>query len=156
VSVKVRDWTESDLGPIARLYYETVRHVNAHDYRSAQIEAWAPEVFPESYWAERFIPYRVFVAQHAGRVAGFIEFDPGGHIDCLYVHHACQRAGVGRALMERIHHEAATADTARLHADVSITARPFFSSMGFAMLREQTRHYRGQDFAQFLMEKRLR
>jgi putative acetyltransferase len=58
--------------------------------------------------------------------------------------------------MQRIHREAVAFATARLSADVSITARPFFSSMGFALLREQTRHYRGLEFEQFLMEKRLR
>ena len=155
MSIVVRQYHPSDLAPIARLYYDTVHRINAADYSPEQIAAWAPTIYPEAYWRKRFARYRVFVAVRDGNIAGFAEFDPCGHIDCFYVHHACQRRGAGRALLRQIETETRAAEASRLHANVSTTARPFFVAMGFHVVREQTERYRGCDFQQFLMEKHL-
>lgn len=151
----VRLWREADLRPIAWLYYDTVRLVNARHYTPAQIAAWAPEVYPEDYWRRRFATRRAFVAELDGVVAGFAELEPPGHVDCFYVHHALQGRHVGSALMQRLLDEGAGLGAKRLHANVGVTARAFFESQGFVVLREQARSYRGQRFRQFLMERRL-
>ncbi len=82
----------------------------------------------------------------------------GAHraIDCFYVHHARQHKGIGATLMARIEREARSRGNARLHADVSITAEPFFRRMGFRILRRVTKFYRNRTFRQTAMEKRLR
>ncbi len=150
----VRAWREADLGAIARLYFDTVRTVNARDYTAEQIAAWAPRVEPEDYWRARFATRRAFVAEVDGALAGFCELEPPGHVDCFYVHHAHQGRGVGAAMMRALADAAAALGAAKLHADVSLTARPFFERQGFVVVREQVRDYRGQRFRQFLMERR--
>ncbi|NIR45834.1 MAG: GNAT family N-acetyltransferase, partial [Gemmatimonadetes bacterium] len=60
------------------------------------------------------------------RIVGFTELDPNGHIDCFFVHHAWQRRGIGTRLMERVVETAVRDSIARLFAEVSITAEPFF------------------------------
>jgi putative acetyltransferase len=150
----IRAVQPSDLTEIARLFYETVHHVNAQDYTPEQIEAWAPEVYESSFWADRFQNYPVYVAEEEGQVVGFAEFD-AGHIDCFYVHHQWQRCGVGSQLMAHIEADARSQNIPRLFSEVSVTARPFFERHGFCVEREHNRLHREVLFQQFLMEKPL-
>jgi putative acetyltransferase len=151
----VRAWREADLPAVSRLYFETVRNVNARDYTPEQIAAWAPRVEADDYWRERFATRRAFVAEVDGAIAGFAELEPPGHVDCFYVHHGFQARGIGALMMRRLADEAAALGADRLHAEVSVTARAFFDSQGFAVIRAVTREYRGQRYRQFLMERRL-
>lgn len=152
----IRHARPDDCPQIARLYYATVRQVNARHYTPVQIRAWAPEVYPAAYWRRRQGQYlAVFVAESAGVITGFTELEPDGGIDCFYVHHAWQGCGVGSRLLARLVAEARRRRLPRLYADVSLTAQPFFRRQGFRVVRRQTRYYRHQFFRQFFMEKRL-
>jgi hypothetical protein len=86
-------------------------------------------------------------------VVGFAEFEPNGHIDCFYVHHNFQGVGVGTALMHEIEMEAREKLLPRIYAEVSITARPFFASKGFQVIKQQTVRIRGVELTNFVMEK---
>lgn len=152
----IRRVKRPDIPQIARLYYETVHRVNARDYTAEQIRAWAPRIYPDSFWQRRFRRYTVFVAQDEETIVGFAELSPTGEIDCFYVHHARQQKGIGATLMARIERQARSHGNARLQADVSITAEPFFRRMGFRVVRRQTKIYRNRSFEQAVMEKRLR
>jgi putative acetyltransferase len=149
----IRRVRRSDIPQISRLYYETIRRVNSRDYSPEQIRAWAPRVYPDSYWQRRFRRYRVFVAEEDGRIAGFAELALSGDIDCFYVHHARQRKGIGAALMARIEREARRQIHGRLRADVSITAEPLFRRLGFKAVRRQIKIYRNRAFKQAVMTK---
>ncbi len=129
--------------------------MNICDYTIEQIHAWAPRIYPDTFWQRHFRRYNVFVAEEDEAVIGFAELSPTGEIDCFYVHHARQHRGGGAALMARIEREARCRGNARLHADVSITAAPFFCRMGFRVVRRQTKIYRNRAFKQAVMEKRL-
>jgi putative acetyltransferase len=154
--MQVRRYKGSDISQIARLYYETVHRINAKDYSGSQLLAWAPRIYPNAYWRQRFIRFQVFVVVQNGEVAGFCELERTGHLDCLYVHHRWQGRGVGSSLVRRVEREARSRGIARLFADVSITARPFFQKAGFRVIRRQKKIYRNRCFRQFFMEKRLR
>lgn len=157
--MQLREARTEDIPQISQLYFDTVHHINAKDYNPRQIQAWAPEVYDQQFWAPRFQRYQVFVIEHEHEheheILGFCEFESDGHIDCFYVHHAWQGKGVGTRMMERIVEEAKRRQLHRLYADVSITALPFFQHQGFSVLHEQQRSYRGLRFTMFEMEKAL-
>jgi putative acetyltransferase len=153
--MQIRRVKRADVSQISRLYYETVHRMNSRDYSPEQIDAWAPRIYPDTFWQRRFRRYRVLVAEEEDAVVGFAELAPTGEIDCFYVHHACQHRGVGSALMARIERDARGHGNSRLTADVSITAEPFFRRMGFKVVRRQVKIYRNQAFKQAVMEKRL-
>lgn len=153
--LQVRRARRADAGPIAHLYYDTVRHVNVRDYGEAQIEAWAPRVYDARFWHRRFKRYRVFVAVAGAQIVGFAELGEDGHIDCFYVHHRWQGCGVGSLLMRHIVAEARKRHLSRLFADVSLTAEGFFRRAGFHVRRRQKKIYHRRAFIQFFMEKRL-
>ena len=152
----VRLATPEDVPQIVRLFYDTVHLVNARDYTSAQVHAWAPDVPDPEQWISMRLPTRItFVADDHGTVAGFGELERNGHIDCLYCHHAYQRQGVGAAIYRRIEEQARALSIARLFAEASITARPFFERQGFSLVRQQTVVRQGAELTNFVMEKIL-
>ena len=154
--MKLRMIKDVDIPAISALYYHTVRRVNSRDYNPQQIDAWAPEIAPNSFWQSRFGNYQVIVAEDDAGVVGFAEFDNiGGRIDCFYVHHERQRVGIGAALLGHIEDQARRRNLHRLFADVGITAKPFFAKYGFTVVTEQECPYRGCSFKQYAMEKPL-
>ncbi|MEN8259888.1 MAG: GNAT family N-acetyltransferase [Pseudomonadota bacterium] len=154
-AVVVRKARIGDASAVGRLYYGTVRTINARDHTDKQIEAWAPWVYPNGYWINRFKRYCIFVAELAGEIVGFAELNETGGIDCFYVHHLYQGRGVGARLMKRVEQQARKNHNARLHADVSVTAKAFFGKMGFRVVRRHKKIYRRRVFRQFQMAKPL-
>ena len=152
----IRDYQDRDAEALMRLFYDTVRHVNAQHYTPQQVEAWAPaEGMDVERWRARLAGTRPSVAVEGGVVVGFAELEDDGHIDAFYVHHAHQRQGIGTRLLEAICATARARGLRRLVAAVSITARPFFEAHGFDVVVEQNVHVRGESLRNFVMEKRL-
>jgi GNAT superfamily N-acetyltransferase/aminoglycoside phosphotransferase (APT) family kinase protein len=151
--VQVRCYQDGDAKHIASIFYNTVHTVNAKDYTKEQLNAWAPYYDNYAVWQEKYAKLNPFVATIDGTIVGFAEFEPNGHIDCFYVHHEFQGAGVGTALMGEIEMEAREKLLPRIYAEVSITARPFFVSKGFQVIKQQTVGIRDIELTNFLMEK---
>ena len=51
--ITLHDYTPADLEAVLTLFYETVHTVNAGDYSSAQLDAWAPRVPDRVAWQAR-------------------------------------------------------------------------------------------------------
>jgi GNAT superfamily N-acetyltransferase len=151
--VQVRCYQDGDAKHIASIYYNTVHTVNAKDYTKEQLNAWAPYHDNYTAWQEKCAKLNPFVAIIDGAIVGFAEFEPNGHIDCFYVHHEFQGAGVGTALMREIEMEAREKLLPRIYAEVSITAKPFFVKKGFQVIKQQTVRIRDIELTNFLMEK---
>lgn len=153
--IKIRLFAAPDAEQVAQLFHETVREVNARDYSSAQVRAWAPDDVHFRDWAAVCASRFTYVAEEAGAIAGFAELEPNGHIDCFYCHKDYQRRGVGSQLYQAIEAKALELLISRLFVEVSTTAKPFFQRMGFALIEEQTAPCRGETFINFAMEKTL-
>jgi len=151
----IRPYRRRDIPEISRLYYDTIHRINCTDYSREQIEAWAPAVPSDEFWRERFNRYFVYVAEQDAEIVGFAELDSTGHIDCFFVHHGCQRRGVGTSLMARIERTAGNRRVRRLFAEVSITAKPFFLGRGFCVVRNKVAVRAGVALDQYDMEKWL-
>lgn len=118
------------------------------------MKAWAGREWDPEGWRARCERKRPFVNVIDGRIAGFIELDPDGHVDCTFVHPDFARQGVMSGLMEAVKREARELGLDRLHAEVSITARPFFERHGFVWLKDQMVMIRGVELRNSLMEWR--
>jgi len=93
------------------------------------------------------------VAESESQIAGFVTFDPNGHLDCLYVLRYFQRQGVAAALCRRMEHEWLARGVRRVFTEASITARPFFESVGFRVIALQAIECRGILLRNYQMEK---
>ncbi|GAP94859.1 GNAT family N-acetyltransferase [Leptolyngbya sp. NIES-2104] len=151
----IRLFRPEDADQIATLFHETVREVNVRDYSIAQVQAWSPDDLYFRDWAivctERF----TYVAESEGRILGFGELEADGHIDCFYCHKDYQRCGIGRSVYQAIEFKAHEMNVDRLFTEASITAKPFFQSLGFTVIAEQEVSCRGETFINYRMEKRI-
>jgi putative acetyltransferase len=151
----IRPFCKADGPALLALFRETVRRVNSSDYDAEQVHAWASDEIDAAAWTARFAGRFAAVAERDGVPVGFTELEDDGHIDRFFVAADQQRCGVGRRLMTAILDEARRRGIARLHADVSITARPFFAAQGFVELARQTVVSRGVEFVNYQMERVL-
>jgi putative acetyltransferase len=84
---------------------------------------------------------------------GFARIDSEGLIDLLYVHPDFQRQGVARELFSEICSWAERRGIRHLRSEVSETARPFFESVGFWVVKAQVVERQGVSLSNFLMER---
>ena len=145
----------ADNSVLARLFSETVRAVNAADYSAEQVEVWAGDPPNLERWLGQGAGRIVFVAEHDSQIVGFVNFEPNGHIDHLYVHRLFQRIGVASALLRCIEEHACSTQLNRIFTEASITARPFFEHAGFQVIAAQTVTLKGISFSNYCMEKSL-
>lgn len=99
--MEIREYRESDLEAIVRLFYDTVHNINIRDYSSAQIEVWTAGIDMER-WNSTLSEHLSLVALDGSVVIGFGDIDESAYLDRLYVHHMYQRQGVGAALCDRL------------------------------------------------------
>jgi putative acetyltransferase len=154
-AIAIRLFQPQDAEQIAQLFHDTVREINVRDYSIAQVKAWAPDDIHFTKWVEVCSSRFTYVADHQGAIAGFAELEPNGHINCFYCHKNYQRCGVGSQLYRAIEAKALELPVSRLFVEVSITAKPFFQRMGFAVVIEQEVSCRGELLINYVMEKHL-
>ena len=147
----LRPYESADCPALARLFYDTVHTVNAKDYTPEQLDAWADGQVDLSVWDASFLAHRTLVAEESGKILGFADMDSSGYLDRLYVHRDHQGRGVASALCDALE---AACSTAVFTTHASLTARPFFESRGYRILRRQTVVRHGVALDNFVMEKR--
>lgn len=149
----VRRYKDADLESVATLFTETVRHINLRDYSPEQVAAWAPQPPDFLHWRKRVRDLTLWVAESDNQIVGFCGLGADGYIDLFYTHHHFQRRGIARCLYQHLEIEARRRGARRLFTDASLTARPFFASLGFRTLHEQQVKFRGVFFQNYAMEK---
>jgi putative acetyltransferase len=153
--IRIRDYEHSDAVTIVRLFYDTIHSVNKLDYSAEQVQAWAPEIPDAQLWHNRMIAHDTLVAEQAGELLGFAELEPQGHLDMLYCRSDVVGRGVGSHLYGALEAKARTHGLRCIFADVSITARPFFTRCGFNVIQQQMVFRRGVSLTNFKMTKSL-
>ncbi|MEG4942554.1 GNAT family N-acetyltransferase [Microcoleus sp. F4-D5] len=149
----VRTYQICDTQKIIKLFYDTVHEVNIRDYTKAQVDAWAPADMDIESWTKSLSSKFTFVAEEGEKIAGFGELEANGHIDRFYCHQDFQRQGVGTQILAQITSKARNLGIKKLFTEASITAKPFFESKGFIVVKKQEVERRGQRFINFAMEK---
>ncbi|QDT66402.1 GNAT family N-acetyltransferase [Calycomorphotria hydatis] len=153
--LKIRRYQAGEEQELWQLYHDTVHEVNRADYSQEQLQAWVPSKYPKQEWGSRMQRLQPFVCEFERRIVGFADVQPDGYIDMFFVHHAVQRKGVGRALMEKLIATATDKGIKTLTSNVSITARPFFEAYGFHVLNEQQVEVRGVMLTNYRMAREL-
>ena len=153
--MQIRLFKPEDTQQIAELFHNTVRQVNIRDYSLEQIIAWSPDDIYFQNWLEMCSGKFTYVADCDLQVLGFAQLETNGHIDCFYVHYQHQNRGVGSKLYQAVETKAKELNLTRLFAEVSITAKPFFINRGFKLIASQQVSCRGEQFVNYLMEKKF-
>ena len=140
---------------IADVFHQSVHAIDDSVYSAKQKQAWAPSPVDYQRWAERLNVKKLFIALIDNRVAGFIELDDDGHIDCTYTHPDFQGQGVASALYELVLKESQDRDIRRLYVEASLVAKPFFERRGFNTVKKNLVQRNGVRLVNFSMETYL-
>lgn len=155
MEIQIRTYRPSDLPEILNLFRETVHAVNAKDYTKEQLNAWAPETLDAEKWQATLSRNHTLVAIINNEIAGFADIDASGYFGHLFVHKNHQGRGVAKALADAIEANAVAQGFTIITVAASITAKPFFESRGYTVLKQQSVERLGQVLTNYLMEKRF-
>ena len=128
--MQIRRYRLEDADAMAEVLHYAVHHGAATHYTTRQRAVWSPAPNPAWFRDREADGRKVWVAESAGAITGFIELEQDGHIDCFY----CHPRGEGSALFAALEAEAGEVP---LRVEASDVARPFFERRGFAAVAEQ-------------------
>ena len=150
--MKIRRYAPDDTDEIINLFYNTVHTVNACDYTSEQLDAWAPRNMDSAEWNASFKRHFAVVATDGKKIIGVGDIDANGYLDRLYVHKDFQGKGIATAICNRLESEIGT-KTIITHA--SITAKSFFEKRGYKLVKRQEVERQGILLTNYIMQKDL-
>lgn len=158
LTVNIRTHLPEDYEALADLFYRAVHAIGDELYTPAEKAAWAPVNTRErlDHWKERVETKRPFVAEYQDQIVGFIELEPDGLIDCLYVDPNHQNLGLAGQLYQQAVNEASHFGLKELSTYASKKARPFFERRGFVVAHENLVEKDGQKLTNYFMKKSLR
>jgi putative acetyltransferase len=154
--ITLRKLTEADLIECVTLFQNTVHSINAKDYSTAQLEAWAPKTNLEvtERW-KTLLENLTYVAEYNQQIVGFGDLTHQGYLDRLFVHHDYQGLGIAAAIVEKLETCAYEMNIQEIAVEASITAKAFFERCGFTTVKEQQVEIRGVELTNYLMRKPL-
>ena len=155
ILMQIRRFKPGEERELWKLFHETVRHIDTSHYTPQQLLAWSPDHVDFGKWSARIKNSSPFVVETGKQLIGYADVQSNGYIDHFYVHHLWQRRRVGTLLMHIILEVAKQDAINHLHADVSIVARPFFESWGFAVEKEQYVRIQQEVLKNYRMAKQL-
>ncbi|GLX78554.1 acetyltransferase [Thalassotalea insulae] len=136
--MKITNYSSAYAKAIAELFYQAVHAIDASVYSEQQKQAWAPAPIDYQKWQQRLAIKQPLVALIDNQVAGFIELDPDGHIDCTYVLPKFQGRGVASTLIKYLLSKAQSLGLTELYVEASIIAKPVFEKLGFVVEQENS------------------
>lgn len=156
LALRLAPLSSRDAAAAAELFRETVHAVNARDYTSEQLDAWAPGgAVPAHRLAELLLRQGALGAWDGSALVGLGSLEGADLLDMLYVHKDYQGRGVARLLAGALEREARDRGAHAVRTFASITARPFFERRSYVVLRENAVVRAGMQLTNFLMVKDL-
>ncbi|KAB0546284.1 GNAT family N-acetyltransferase [Pseudomonas argentinensis] len=131
---QIRRALDSDAEAISQLIVQTLRLSNAQDYPPAVIDRVVAN-FDAAGVRGLMASRQVFVALDGARVVGTASL-AGDVVRSVFVLPERQGRGVGKALMRHVEGVARAAGVGQLRVPASLTAVPFYSALGYAVVRE--------------------
>lgn len=145
----------SDIECIARLFYETIRNVNIQDYSQEEVDDWASWYDDYKKWNQRISDQFFIVAVYGSLIVGFASISTDGYLDFMFVHKDYQKQGIATKLLKVLENKAIEQENPFIYSEVSITAKPFFSSHGYKVEKQQLKKSREKYLINFIMKKHI-
>lgn len=149
MEVDIRQYRQSDCKELIELFYNTVHTVNAKDYTKEQLNAWGTGQVDLERWNLSLQEHYSIVAVDNNVIVGFGDIDKTGYLDRLFVHTDYQGKGIATAICNQL--EQFVEGNITTHA--SITARLFFETRGYKVIKEQQVERQGVFLTNYMMVK---
>jgi putative acetyltransferase len=151
----IREAVAGDATQIIVIHARSVRALCSGDYTPEQIEAWIGKRTPEEM-AQRIAMHPFFVAERNGKLTGYAVYNVNSsELLSIYVDPDFARQGVASALMNVLLADAWSKGLATLWLDASLSAVPFYETVGFVRIMETTHAFRGVPLECMRMEMSL-
>ena len=150
----IRIFQHGDHRAVAEIFTSAVHEIASQVYTPEQCLAWSAREVNYEHWRRRCELKRPFLGIVDGEVAGFLELDPDGHIDCAYVNPRFQRRGVVTELVQHAVTTCFDLGIPRVYVEASICAKPMFEKLGFETTSENVVRIRDIELLNYRMEKR--
>ena len=148
----IRPYRVGDHLAISEIFPRAIHEIASEAYTAEQCSAWSEKKPNPDYWRKRCEKKMPFVFVQNGEVVGFLELDPDGHIDCMYVHPNEKRKGVASTLIEHAINANTSAGNQRIFVEASICAKPVFEKKGFNVIKEKEVLIKGVSLKNYDME----
>jgi putative acetyltransferase len=149
--LQIRSASPADATALSDVIHRAVRTSNAPDYDPMVIELLCASFTPEKIIAQ-MSERDVFAAMLDEAIVGTVSFGRAkGRLNALFVDPQLHRQGIGARLVRHIEQHAAGAGVVVLWLSASITARPFYERLGYALHKFEER----VDGSSWLMSKSL-
>ncbi len=132
----IRSYRQGDHVAVAETFSRAVHEIASKVYSPAQCLAWSAQEANYDHWKKRCELKRPLVAVIGTEIAGFLELDPNGHIDCAYINPSFQRRGIMTCLVRHAVETCFNSGIERVYTEASICAKPMFEKIGFVVLEE--------------------
>ncbi len=153
----IRPLTDQDIPEVRELFRSTVLAVNSKDYAKEEIADWASCGDSIERWKELLAKNDYIGAlDRQGNIIGFSSMDSDGHLHAMFVHENWQGRGVAARLLSEVEKMAQEYGVGKIHAEASITARPFFEKHGYRTMKEQKQKANKLFLTNYKMEKVLK
>lgn len=148
----IRIYQHGDHIAIAKIFSRAIQEIASEDYTAEQCLAWSSRASNPEHWERRCQLKRPFVAIIDSQIAGFLELDTDGHIDCAYVNPDFRRRGVITRLLAHATNVCFKMKLPRVYVEASICAKPLFQRQGFDILGENHVKIDGVSLVNYRME----
>ncbi len=128
--MNIRKYKNEDCDKVSKLFYDTVHSVNAKDYTDEQLSVWANNSDSLMLRHDDLSIQYTLIAEINGAIVGFGSIDKSGYLDLLFVHKDYQNQGIATALCDELEKGFFVIKTY-----ASITAKPFFESRGYVVVK---------------------
>lgn len=156
--VSVRTATAADAEAVLDVKRAAINELAARAYTPVELEAWAPdagaiEEYRSAMSAEQF---QILVAEDDGLIAGYGVLNTAeSRVDALFVRPFWTRSGIATRLLRQLEMSAAFDGCETLSVVSSLNAVPFYESLGYQRVENQSRTIDGVDIDFTLLRKDL-
>ena len=153
MKIELRHATLNDLNEMQDLFVETIISTCSKDYNDEQINVWTSSVENKDRWRARITNQFFLVAEIDNKIVGYGSLDNGNYLDFLYVHKDFLRKGIANLIYEKLKSESLRHGFDKLTSYVSKTARPFFETKGFKIIKENKNMMNGVEIINYHMSQ---
>lgn len=144
----IKNYEEKYLNDIIIMITECIVSINKKDYSENQILAWS-DINLNDF--KQSIPKHAHIAlTNDNKIIGYADMDSYGYLDRLFVHKEYQNQGIATLLIKELEKNCTSLSFSTYS---SITAKPFFESQGYKVIKENLVFLRGEVFLNYYMEK---
>lgn len=154
--MQIRRFRDSDTEALIALFKRSVLELGPKKYSVEAVREWAGGEKDVDRWREEMQQSETFVAEDAGTILGWIEFENDGHLDMLYCLPEAAGTGVAQQLYDVALERAREMKITRFFAEVSRFSESFFLKNGWTIEYRETLVRNGVEIPRARMAKDLK